>query len=118
MVKIMQITYYCDIYISEALEKKKKKIMKKLASNSLQPFVYIITLAQGEQNHLEFYSSVLLRQHVYENTPLFVVGIADGYDGAVVLVEHIAEDVYSETGETDIREYILKRQREYEEGRV
>ena len=114
----MQMTFYCNLYVSEDLEDKKEKVMQKLESNSMQPFVYVITLSQGEQNHLEFYSSLLYKQHIYENTPVFVVGIAKGYDDALYLVEAIAEDIYKKTNDLDIRGYIQRRQKEYEEGRV
>lgn len=113
----MQMTFYCDLYVSEDLEKKKEKVLAKLSANKAQPSIYVITLAQGRQNHLEFYSSLLWKQHIYEDTPLLVVGIANGYDGAVYLVEQIASDIYEKTESTDIRGYIEKRQKEYEEGR-
>lgn len=116
-MKNMQMKFYCNIYVSEELKKKKEKIMQKLKHNKMQPFVYVITLAQGRQNHLEFYSSLLLKQHIYEETPLFVVGIAVGYDDALYMMEEIVKDVYNETRDADIRGYIEKRQKEYEEGR-
>lgn len=114
----MQMTFYCDLYVSEELGKKKEKILKKLSANSLQLSVYVITLAQGRQNHLEFYSSLLLKQHIYEKTPLFIVGIANGYDDALYMTEEIVTDIYAKTKDTDIRAYIEGRQKEYEEGRV
>lgn len=112
------MTFYCDLYVSEYLEKKKEKIIQKLRENKAQPSVYVITLAQGRQNHLEFYSSLLLKQHIYEDTPLFVVGIADGYDDALYLTERIVTEIYNQTKGTDVRGYIEKCQIEYEEGRV
>lgn len=118
MVKKMQMTFYCDLYVSEDLGKKKEKVMQKLRENKAQPSVYVLTLAQGRRNHLEFYSSLLLKQHIYEDTPLFVVGIADGYDDAMYMVEQIVREIYDRTGDTDVRGYIEKRQIEYEEGRV
>ena len=114
----MQMTFYCDLYVSEDLEKKKEEVLSKLSESKAQPLVYVITRAQGRQNHLEFYSSLLLKQHIYEDTPLFVVGIADGYDDALYLIERIAAEIYEKTKGTDIRGYIEKRQKEYEEGRV
>lgn len=113
----MQIEIYCNLYISETLQDKKDKIVKKLKANKLQPSIYIITLSQGEQNHLEFFSSVLLKQHVFDHNELFVVGIANGYDEALFLVKTIAEDVYKETGTTEIRKELLAKQsqkKEYE----
>lgn len=106
----MQMTFYCDLYVSKDLEIKKEKVLQKLKANSAQPFVYVITLAQGKQNHLEFYSSLLLKQHIYEDTPLFVVGIAKGYDGALHLIEHIVKEIYERTEDVDIRGYIMERQ--------
>lgn len=114
----MKIRFYCDLYMSEELKQKKEQVIQKLRDNSLQPSVYVITLSQGEQNHLEFYSSILYKQHIYENTPVFTVGIAKGYDDALYMIEEIVEDIYQKTNDTNIREYILNRQKEYEEGRV
>lgn len=110
----MQIKLYCDLYISECLKKKKAKIIKKLKSGSLMPQTYVITLSPGEQNHLEFYSSLLLKQKFYDDTRIFVVGIADGYDECLSVVQKVTEDVYRNTGGADIRHFILERQREYE----
>lgn len=111
----MQIKFYCDLYVSECWQEKKEKIMKKLRENRLQPQVYVIALSQGEQNHLEFFSSLLLKQRVFRHGELFVVGIADGYDEALYLVEQITDHVYRETGGADIRRFVRERQREYEE---
>lgn len=111
----MRIRLYCDLYVSECWQDKKDKIIKKLADNKIQPQVYVITLAQGEQNHLEFFSSMLLKQRIYKDEELFIVGIAAGYDGALAIVEEITEQVYRETGNADIRRFITDCQREYEE---
>ena len=74
-----QIEFYHNLYVSECWQKKKGKIVKRLKENKLQPQVYVITLSQGEQNQLEFFSSVLLKQSIFEHSKLFVIGIADGY---------------------------------------
>ena len=55
----MQTKFFCDLYVSEGWEEKKLKLIKKLQKNKLQPSVYVITLSQGKQNHLEYYSSLL-----------------------------------------------------------
>ena len=76
--------------------------------------MYVITLAAGKQNNLEFYSGILLRQHVFKSSSLFVVGIADGYDECLSITEKIADEVYKKTGGSDIRGYILEQQTKYE----
>ena len=97
-----QIEFYHNLYVSECWQKKKGKIVKRLKENKLQPQVYVITLSQGEQNQLEFFSSV------------FVIGIADGYDEALFLVEEIVQDVYQETKSANARQFLLTDQAEYE----
>ena len=70
-----QIEFYHNLYVSECWQKKKGKIVKRLKENKLQPQVYVITLSQGEQNQLEFFSSVLLKQSIFEHSKLFVIGM-------------------------------------------
>ena len=110
----MQIKFYCDLYVSECWQEKKERIIKRLRRNRLQPQVYVIALSQGSQNHLEFFSSMLLKQHVLKDTGLFVVGIANGYDEALSITAAIADQVYKETADANIRRFILKRQEESE----
>lgn len=110
----MQAKFYHDLYISENWMNKKKRIMKKLQENRLQPEVYVITLAGGAQNNLEVYSSMLLKQDFFDKKELFVVGIADGYMDALYMVERITDDVFRKTGRAEIRRYLLARQDEYE----
>ena len=110
----MQMKFYCDLYVSECWQKKKAKIIKKLKANRVQPQVYVAALAQGGQNELEFFSSILLKQHVFDNAEIFVVGIADGYDEALLMVRDITAKVYHASGDAGLRAYIPKRQEEYE----
>lgn len=111
------IKIYRYLFVSEFLENRKAKILGKIVENIFQPGIYLITLAQNKHDQLEFYSTLLLKQHVYENTPIFLVGIADGYDDAVFMVERITRMVYDQTGTADIRKYILEKQQEYETGK-
>ena len=81
--------YYKHLYLTEGLEKKKEKIIRKLESGKLQPSVHVITLAISEKNQLE---------------------ITKGYEEAVELVEQIVQEVYEQTGGCDIRSYILEKE--------
>ena len=105
---------YCDLYISECWIKKREKLINRLRSNRLLPHMYVITLPSGGRNNLEFYSGILLRQHVIKSSSLFVVGIADGYEECLSITEKITDEVYRATGDTDIRGFILDRQMQYE----
>lgn len=107
--------YYHNLYLSEGLTERKKEIIYKLEHDKLQWNKYVIVLAANEENHLEFYNSALLLQWKHRKKELFVVGIADGFEESLFLVEKIVQNIYDETGGADIRAYLLKKQREFEE---
>lgn len=104
--------YYKHLYLMKGLEKKKEKIIRKLEENKFQMNIYIITLAQNEENHLEIYDSILLLQPSFPHEDFFVVGIVKGYEDALDLVEEITQEVYNETKGADIRSFILKKEQE------
>ena len=106
--------YYHALYLSEKLVSKKDTIIEKIEQDKWQIDKYLIVLTKDGRNHLEFYSAVMLLQKVFSKEDLFVVGIADGYGGALELVQQITQEVYDETQGTDIRGYLLNKQKEYE----
>ena len=84
--------YYKHLYLTEGLEKKKEKIIRKLEAGKLQPGVHVITLAVSERNQLEIYPTIQFKQPAFPEQELFVVGITKGYDEAVELVEQIVQE--------------------------
>ena len=104
--------FYRHLYLSDGLEKKKEKVIRKLEKNKLQYDLYLVTLPVTEKNQLEIYNSALFKQPDYPVGDLFVVGLAKGYDTALELVEEITRTVYNETKGTDVRSYILEKERE------
>lgn len=111
----MDMKYYHNLYISESLCPKIKDIVEKLENGKIQFNKYLIALTKNEVNHLEFFDSVLLLQQIFLKDEIFVVGIAEGYTGALELVEKITQEVYTETQGTNIRNYIICQQKEFEE---
>ena len=81
--------YYKHLYLTEGLEKKKEKIIRKLESGKLQPSVHVITLAISEKNQLEIYPTLQFKQPAFPEQ--------------VELVEQIVQEVYEQTGGWDIR---------------
>ena len=102
--------FYKNLYVSESLEKKKDKIIKKLSAGKYGLTLYLLVLIPEGENQLEFYSAAMLRQKLISDEGLFVVGIASGYDDAVYLVQEIAGEVYEATGGLDIRSYIREQE--------
>lgn len=111
----MRIKCYCDMYVSEWLRDKKETVLEGLMRKNLTLPVYLLTLAEGEQNQLEFFSSVFLNQPYYEEKEIFIVGLAESHPAAVGLVERITRDTLKETGRFNLCEYILTRQKSFEE---
>ena len=109
--------FYYRTFFSEELRDKKAGIIRKLIRNKVPKKIYILTLAQGVQNHLEFFPGWMLKQKIVQSADLFVVGIASDYSGALNLVEQITDEVYQKTGNADIRTYILQEQHAYKEGK-
>ena len=107
--------YYHALYMSDELVQKKAEIIEKIEKDKWQMEKYLIVLAKNEKNHLEYFHSVLLLQKSIAKDYLFVIGIANGELGAMELIEKITQEVYDETKGTDIRGFILQKQKEYEE---
>ena len=110
--------YYYSLYMDEYVKENKEKIIKNMEKDKWQLEKYLIALTKNEANHLEIFNSVLLVQKAMLKEDLFIVGIASGYTESLELVEKITQEVYDETSGVDIRNYILQKQREYEEGNV
>ena len=104
--------FYKKLYISPSLKKTRGKIVWKLRTGRPQQTIYIIALAKN-RDLLEIYHSGILKQKYYKkrkNTP-FIVGIAEGYSGAVDLVMDMIQDVYCATGEYDVKSYFATVQK-------
>lgn len=100
------IHFYKELYISPALEKKRRKVMWKLRTGRPQPLVYIISLAKNN-DLFEIYHSGMLKQKYYkkkENTP-YIIGVAGGYGEAIDLVTRMLQDVLDATGGYDVKAY-------------
>lgn len=110
--------YYYQLYMDEHIKEQSEKIIKNLENDKWQLEKYLIALTKNEANHLEIFNAVLLLQKAIQKEDVFVVGLANSYAGALELVEKITQEVYDETNGVDIRNYILRKQREYEEGNV
>ncbi|MEF9941082.1 MAG: hypothetical protein RSA90_01385 [Lachnospiraceae bacterium] len=108
------MVFYKELYVSEELEYKKEQVLNKLKKNIPQFNIYIITLSRNPRNHLEFYDAVLLQQQSFPKDKLFIVGIANGYDDALLLVETITQHIYNQTKSTNIRGYLIERQNQLE----
>lgn len=98
--------WYNNLYIGENAEKRKRKIMRKIKFNKPQLGIYVITLPSNEKNSLDIYPSNILLQRYYKKKDITVVGIAEGRDEALLLVQRIIMDCYEKTGQFLVRKLV------------
>lgn len=100
--------FYTSLYIGESV-KKPKKVMRKLKSGSqgILSNIYVIVMAEGT-DQLEIYAAKYLRQSYYKRNPLYVIGIAQGYEEAVSLVTRMVEESMKERGDCNLKAYLMQ----------
>lgn len=96
--------FYDRLYVGDSIEDP-EKVKWKLMHNAGQFSVYVIALAQSD-DQLDIFHCGLLKQRYYDRDNLFVVGLAGSREEAVELVVAMMEEVVEKTGEADIRGYI------------
>ncbi len=94
-----------NLYTTEKTKKLLPRIMVKLGKRKIQPGIWLITLASNEQNLLDMFHSLCYMQPMFERMNPDIVGIAENEDAARELIVKIAEDVYRECGNFDVRSY-------------
>lgn len=97
--------FYKQLYISEGIKNKKKKICHKLKTRPGILSVYVIALGKGS-DQLEVYHCVYLRQKYYKKNPPFIIGIGENYDAAIELVRKITDEAFVVHQYNSIKEMI------------
>lgn len=106
------MTWYKEFYAGESIEHKKEKVKWKILHNAGQLDIYVIALSSNCENLLDIISAKELMQKAYPEQDMLVVGVDKGYDNALELAAKIIMDVYQKTGNLNVRDYFLQRQKE------
>lgn len=99
-----------DVYVTDSVADKKKKILHRLKMGKLQFNVYAIVLPLGNDGIMEVYPAYVFLQKIYKKQPVYVIGLASGREDAYELIGRIALECYSKNGDFDIRKFIRERQ--------
>lgn len=97
--------FYKNLYTGESI-KNPNKVKWKLRSGAGQFHVYIIALAEGN-DQLEIYHCAFLQQKYYRKNPPYIIGIAGSYEEAVELVVNITKAAVAESGYADLKKYLF-----------
>ncbi|HJA42937.1 hypothetical protein [Lachnoclostridium sp. An118] len=100
------------LYLSEGMEKKKSKVIRRLRAGRLQAPVYLIALCDHGRERMEILCSAELLQKSYPTGELFIAGIAGDYDDALELVRQITQETFDAHMDTDVCGYIHYREQE------
>ena len=95
-----------NLYVGEGI-RDPEKVKWKLKHNAGQFSVYVIALAASSDDQLDTIPWGYLKQPCFDTEHMLVVGLASSRQEALEIVTRLAQKVVRETGDADIREYIL-----------
>ena len=101
--------WYEDIYVGYNLLDKKRQVIRKIKNGRIQFNKYVITLPQNNYDTLEIYPSNVLTQKWYRDSDMIVVGIAEGMEEALDMMQLIIMDCLHDTGDVYVKKYIMSK---------
>ena len=98
--------WYEDLYVGYNLLDKKRQVIR---NGKPQLNKYVITLPQNDYDTLEIYPSNILNQKWYRDSDMVVVGITEGMEEAMDMIQLIIMDCLNDTGEVKVKKYIMSK---------
>lgn len=86
-----------------------ERIQEKLENRRLVPGIYLLVLSENPRNIMEMFPAVTLLQRTAADLCPEIIGISLGKEEAVSLAEEIIRQVYEETGDVQVKEYLKNR---------
>ena len=104
------------LYLGESVEKKEKRIREDMEQGKLRWHVYVLMLSTNPENQVDILSAGFLRQPFYRHQDLTVVGLAQGREEALAVLQRMAADAVRETGAGNLRAFLTRRLSGEQEG--
>lgn len=104
--------FYKRMYCDETLQKKKKRILRKLRMNVGQLSVYTISLAYG-RDLFDIMHCANFKQKGYDKKNLYIIGIASSYESATVLVQEMIRDFHEIYDTYDFKSKLLENNKDW-----
>lgn len=101
--------WYDDLYIGYNLLEKRDKVVKNIKKGKSMFNKYVLTLPMNDYDVLDIYPSYVLMQKWYRYSDMVVVGIAEGKEEAMDMMQLIIMDCFQDTGGLKVKEYILEQ---------
>ena len=97
-----------NYYIGDGV-KNPTRVRARITAGKCVPDIYIVTLSDNPGNILEILPAVTLVQRGARAICPLIIGMAKGKDEAIQMVRDVVEQVYKETGDFKIKEYLKNR---------
>ena len=97
-----------NYYIGDCV-KNPTRVRARITAGKCVPYIYIVTLSDNPGNILEILPAVTLVQRGARAICPLIIGMAKGKDEAIQMVRDVVEQVYKETGDFKIKEYLKNR---------
>lgn len=98
--------WYDHLYVGDSIADRVDKIKWKLTHNAGVLHVHVIALASNPANLIDIIPAAMLKQKGYPKDKLRIIGLAGGYDEAILLVQKIIEETYVHTNDVNVYEYL------------
>ncbi len=98
--------FYRRLYVGPSI-RNVNKIKWKLLTGRGQLGIYLSSLSRTS-DQLDIFHCALLKQKYFDKKALQVVGIAEGREEAIFLVQQMLQDTMDAGMETDIKGYLQK----------
>ena len=89
--------------------KNPTRIRARITAGKFVPDIYVVTLSDNPGNILEILPAGMLVQRSARDTCPLIIGMARGKSGAIQMAQDVIEQVYTETGNFKIKEYLKNR---------
>ncbi len=94
------------MYVGDRI-KHVRRVKWKLVHGAGLLGIYVIAICPGS-DQLEIMHAAYLKQQYYREHPLYVVGIASGYDDALDVLMQMVQHILKETGDVQLKDYFLQ----------
>ncbi len=101
--------WYGHLYMGEKARKHRFSIIRNIRRGAFCPGIYVITPPSNGNNILDIYPAYMLSMRSCRKEELRIMGIADGYQEALILAGTIVSEMYERTGRFCLEEFLAER---------
>lgn len=101
--------WYDRLYVGEKAKKHRFSIIQSIRRKKYRMGVFVITPASNGNNILDIYPAYMLLFGAYKKQEFKILGIAQGYQEALLLAGTIVTEMYEKTGGFCLEEFLTGR---------